>query len=158
MHSAARKPLRPSIDPAWAGRVPGLAALQAAAKTAPNPIGRVFIPKRPTANSARCISTLRDRACMTAAMLGLEPIFEADLPPEQCLPTGPQRPAGGARGARDAVPRSPGSRGRGPRGLLRLYSTRLTDAVARAAHHRCTCAASAASLYCRSRSRLCLGA
>jgi RNA-directed DNA polymerase len=29
------------------------------------------------------ISTLRDRTCMTAAMLVLEPIFEADLPPEQ---------------------------------------------------------------------------
>jgi RNA-directed DNA polymerase len=29
------------------------------------------------------ISTLRDRVCMTAAMLMLEPIFEADLPPEQ---------------------------------------------------------------------------
>jgi group II intron reverse transcriptase/maturase len=29
------------------------------------------------------ISTLRDRVCMTAAMLVLEPIFEADLPPEQ---------------------------------------------------------------------------
>jgi RNA-directed DNA polymerase len=26
---------------------------------------------------------LRDRVCMTAAMLVLEPIFEADLPPEQ---------------------------------------------------------------------------
>ncbi len=29
------------------------------------------------------ISTLRDRVCMTAAMLVLETIFEADLPPEQ---------------------------------------------------------------------------
>ena len=29
------------------------------------------------------ISTLRDRVCMTAATLVLEPIFEADLPPEQ---------------------------------------------------------------------------
>jgi group II intron reverse transcriptase/maturase len=29
------------------------------------------------------LSTLRDRVCMTAAMLVLEPIFEADLPPEQ---------------------------------------------------------------------------
>jgi RNA-directed DNA polymerase len=29
------------------------------------------------------ISTLGDRVCMTAAMLVLEPIFEADLPPEQ---------------------------------------------------------------------------
>ena len=34
------------------------------------------------------ISTVRDRVCMTAAMRVLEPIFEADLPPEQyaCLP------------------------------------------------------------------------
>jgi hypothetical protein len=29
------------------------------------------------------ISTLRDRVCMTAAMPVLEPVFEADLPPEQ---------------------------------------------------------------------------
>ncbi len=29
------------------------------------------------------ISTVRDRVCMTAAMLVLEPIYEADLPPEQ---------------------------------------------------------------------------
>ena len=29
------------------------------------------------------VSTLRDRVCMTAALLVLEPIFEADLPPEQ---------------------------------------------------------------------------
>jgi hypothetical protein len=29
------------------------------------------------------MSTLRDRVCITAAMLVLEPIFEADLPPEQ---------------------------------------------------------------------------
>jgi RNA-directed DNA polymerase len=32
---------------------------------------------------AQAISTVRDRVCMTAAMLVLEPIFEADLPPEQ---------------------------------------------------------------------------
>jgi RNA-directed DNA polymerase len=29
------------------------------------------------------VSTLRDRVCMSAALLVLEPIFEADLPPEQ---------------------------------------------------------------------------
>jgi len=54
----------------------------------PDPIRRVFIPK---ANSTPKnpkfrplgISTLRDRVCMTAAMLVLEPIFDADLPPEQ---------------------------------------------------------------------------
>src|ERR1700681_1777104 len=48
----------------------------------PDSIRRVFIPKangklRPLA------FRLRDRVCMTAAMLVLEPIFEADLPPEQ---------------------------------------------------------------------------
>jgi RNA-directed DNA polymerase len=40
--------------------------------------------RKPTASSRPLgISTLRDRVCMTAAMLVLEPIFEADLPPEQ---------------------------------------------------------------------------
>ena len=53
----------------------------------PDPIRRVFIPKaNSTAKNPKFrplgISTLRDRVCMTAAML-VEPIFEADLPPEQ---------------------------------------------------------------------------
>src|SRR6187397_1672014 len=54
----------------------------------PDPLRRVFIPKaNSTAKSPKLrplgISTLRDRVCMTAAMLVLYPIFEADLPPEQ---------------------------------------------------------------------------
>ena len=49
----------------------------------PEAIKQVYIPKPDGGQRPLGISCIRDRVCMTALMLVLEPIFEVDLPAEQ---------------------------------------------------------------------------
>jgi RNA-directed DNA polymerase len=79
----------------------------------PHPVRRVFIPKPDGKPRPLGIATIRDRVAQMAVVLVLEPIFEADLEPEQYA----YRPD---RSALDAV--------RQVHGLLRSGHTEVVDA------------------------------
>ena len=84
----------------------------------------------PTASSGRLgIPTIRDRVVQTAALLVLEPIFEADLPPEQYAYRQGRMPAGGEDVRMRCSQGQPEVVDADLSGLLRQHSARGTDAV-----------------------------